>query len=564
MNAPTRIGRYEIVRRLGKSMTEVYLAMDTVENRKVALKLIRHGEDRASQLVVEAERRGAAIQKELHSSDPRVVEIYEYGDLDGYFFVAMPFIEGRTVAEILAADHLVDPFRAAVIALEICEQLAKFHSWEPSVVHGDIKPSNIHLGAHDTVRLLDFGIAKTLRADCNATVHNFGSPSYCSPERLTRDEVEPQSDLWALGATLYEMLAGAPPYQAEDTRKLEGLIRSKRPPRALPASCPPGLRAVVMKALAPDARQRYRSAAEFQADLQLFLELKPTLAEIERRPRFNPTATLEAACEALRRVTRTARRRRGRRLQVLGAAAYFATGLLLWIGGTIGWQLWQTRASAAPRTVPKAPPEENLAQWYTASADRILDAYRTSPDPWLYEFDWPKAEICLERAVQLGAGEDRTLAKLALVRGYATLERLSGAQYSENAAALLRVKARDEFMLASHKVPADPAPHLALARVYVYSLTDPEKAMAEFATAEQLGAHLGRREVEQQGDVYRIRAQEESAHNWKLAIHDADVARGFYRRIPGFDEADLHLRELDRIHAPAPRKPRPRRWYLWQ
>ena len=100
MDAPTRIGRYEIVRRLGKSMTEVYLAMDTVENRKVALKLIRHGDDRASQLVVEAERRGAAIQKELHSSDPRVVEIYEYGDLDGYFFVAMPFIEGRTVAGI--------------------------------------------------------------------------------------------------------------------------------------------------------------------------------------------------------------------------------------------------------------------------------------------------------------------------------------------------------------------------------------------------------------------------------------------------------------------------------
>jgi hypothetical protein len=113
-------------------------------------------------------------------------------------------------------------------------------------------------------------------------------------------------------------------------------------------------------------------------------------------------------------------------------------------------------------------------------------------------------------------------------------------------------------------VPADPAPHLALARIYVYSLTDPEKAMAEFAAAEHLGAHLGRREVEQQGDVYRIRAQQESAVNWKLAMHDADLARGFYRRIPGFDEADLHLRELDRIHAPAPRKPRPRRWYLWQ
>ena len=241
MNAPTRIGRYEIIRRLSKSMTEVYLAMDTVENRKVALKLIAARRRPRHALIVEAERRGAAIQKELHHLDPRMVEIYEYGDLDGYFFVAMEFVEGRTVADVLASDHVVDPYRAAVIALEICEQLSKFHSWESAVVHGDIKPSNIHLSSSDTVRLLDFGIAKMLRVDCNATEHQFGSPSYCSPERLTRAEVDPHSDLWALGATLYEMLAGVPPYQAEDTRKLEGLIQSKRPPRALPASCPAGL-----------------------------------------------------------------------------------------------------------------------------------------------------------------------------------------------------------------------------------------------------------------------------------------------------------------------------------
>ena len=315
-------------------MTDVYLAMDTLENRKVALKLIPHGDDRATQLIIEAERRGAAIQKELHHLDPRMVEIYEYGDLDGYFFVAMEFIEGRTVADVLASDHVLDPCRAAVIALEICEQLAKFHSWESAVVHGDIKPSNIHLSPNDTVRLLDFGIAKTLRADCNATGHQFGSPSYCSPERLTRAEVDPHSDLWALGATLYEMLAGVPPYQAEDTRKLEGLIRSKRPPRALPASCPAGLRAIVMKSLAPDARSGTRRPSSSSADLQLFLERKPTQAETERRPRWNPTATLEAAREALRRVTRTARRNTARSLRVLGAAAYFATGMLLWIGGT--------------------------------------------------------------------------------------------------------------------------------------------------------------------------------------------------------------------------------------
>ena len=237
MTAPARVGPYEIVRRFGKSMTDVYLARDTrldhqAANRHVALKLVRLDGDPVGKLVLEAERRGAAIQKELHHVDPRMVEIYDSGDLDGYFFVAMQYVEGRNLAEVLQDDQAIDPYRAAVIALEICEQLAKFHAFESGVVHGDIKPSNIHLSTNNTVRLLDFGIAKTLRADGDATVHNFGSPGYCSPERLARSEVDQQSDLWAVGATLYEMLAGVPPYQAEDTRKLESLIRSKRPPRA--------------------------------------------------------------------------------------------------------------------------------------------------------------------------------------------------------------------------------------------------------------------------------------------------------------------------------------------
>ena len=568
MNAPARLGRYEIVCRIGKSMTDVHLATDTVENRKVALKLIRHSEEPVTKLIIEAERRGAAIQKQLHAVDPRMVEIYEYGDVEGYFLVAMEFVEGRTVADMLAAEQVLNPYRAAIIAVELCEQLEKFHAPEAAVVHGDIKPSNIHLGLNDTVRLLDFGIAKTLRADCSATGHHFGSPSYCSPERLSRKEVAPQSDLWALGATLYEMLAGVPPYQAEDTRKLERLIQSKRPPRALHASCPAGLRAIVGKSLAADARSRYASADDFRADLQLFLEGKATLAETEARSRWNPSATVEAARKAIHRVTRTARQHRDS-LRMAGATAYFVTGMLLWIGGSLAWDVWQTRASAAVPTVKKTPPvkqaqpEENLAQWYVASADRILDSYRTSPSPSLAEFDWQKAEICLARAVQLGVNDDRTAAKLALARGYATLERLNEAVYSETAAAGQKVKARDEFALAALKAPSDPAPHLALARVYVYSLPDAEKAMAEFAAAERLGALPGSREIEQQGDVYRIKARRELSHDWRQAKRDADIARALYRRISGFNETDRHLKELEQIHAPV-RRSRARRSYRWR
>ncbi|HEV3333437.1 MAG TPA: serine/threonine-protein kinase [Bryobacteraceae bacterium] len=552
MTAPSRVGRYEIVRRLGKSMTEVYLAIDPVENRRAALKLVPSGGDSVNQMVLEAERRGAAIQKEMHELDPRVIEIYDMGDADGYFYIAMQYVEGRNLAEVLATERTVDAVRAATIALEICEQLAKFHSWQSAVVHGDIKPSNIHLGAHDTVRLLDFGIAKMLRAGRTATMHEFGSPGYCSPERLTRSEVDEQSDLWAVGATLYEMLAGVPPFQAESTRKLETLIRSGRPPRALPASFPRPLRDIVSKALAAEPQRRYPSAREFQADLQSFLERKTTVAEMERRSAWSPNATIEVAREYLRRATRTLRRA-SRRLQVAGAVAWFALGMGLSIGATFAWQAFHT--SRPSPAAAAGPPDMALPSLYIATADRVLESYRKSSDPSLHDFDWQKAEVCLARAVDMGEGDDRTKGKLALSRGYSVLERLMGGQYAEAAATQMRGNAGELFANAALEMPLDPAPHLALARLFVYSLPNAEQAMSEFATAERLGAVLGRREIEQQGDAWRLRAEQQAAaHQWEEAEKDAATARRQYQRIPGFDQVDMHLRELAAIHPPVVKK----------
>jgi len=394
MNAPARVGRYEIVRRIGKSMTDVYLATDILENRKVALKLVKTDGEPVTRLIVDAERRGAAIQKELQAVDPRMVQVYDCGEQDGYFYVAMQYVEGRNLAEVLRAESRIDPVRAATIALELCEQLGKFHSAHAAVVHGDVKPSNIHLGQHDTVRLLDFGIAKTLRADCEATEHNFGSPGYCSPERLARSKVDHQSDLWAVGATLYEMLAGAPPYQADNTRKLEALIRSKRPPRALPAGVPRALRLIVGKSLAADAAHRYGSARAFEADLQAFLERRPTVAERERRG----SATVEAV---LRKATHTVAKAR-QRLQVVSAVGWFSAGMMLWIGGSYAWQSLEARPMIEPPKAPAAP--RNLSLLYRAEGERVL---HTAP------VDWPRAEILLQRAVELGNTDAHTLAELA-------------------------------------------------------------------------------------------------------------------------------------------------------
>jgi hypothetical protein len=186
----------------------------------------------------------------------------------------------------------------------------------------------------------------------------------------------------------------------------------------------------------------------------------------------------------------------------------------LWISGALGLQAWRGRPVAAVTApvaaVPVAAPmvagapKEDLPLLYAQAGRRILESYRNSSEFSLHNFDWHKAEIYLDRAAELSGKEDRILGELALTRGYATLERLDGARYSAAAAAKLREYDRAQFALAAEKIPASPDPHLALARLYVYSIPDAGKAMSEFEQAERLGATLGQREFAQEADAYRI------------------------------------------------------------
>ncbi len=599
MQPAARFGHYEIIRPLGRSMNDVYLAQDTRENRPAALKLIKSGPDAVSRLILEAERRGAAIQQSLRALDPRVIEVYEYGDLDGYFYVAMQYVEGRNLAEALRQDGRMGADRAARVAMEICGQLEKFHSFRPgdgtttSVVHGDIKPSNILLGPNDTVRLLDFGIAKTLRPDRDFTFHNFGSPGYCSPERLGRSQVDPQADLWAVGVTLYEMLAGVPPYQAENTQKLENLIRSKRPPRALPSSCPRPLKAIVSKALAPDPDRRYASAAALCGDLKAFLEGEETAAEKEKRRSWRPNPTLEAVHLPRLELSpwiRKALRSAGR---VAGAVGCVLIGMTVFMGTSYFSRYWtasrQLRANLNYTRRPLADINTDwssyralqrqfafLGGWspvdrlrtplrtaYANAGASVLDSYARGSDPVLRHFDWRKAEVCLRRAAELGPGDKNTLGRLALARGYAALVGAMDWQGDDRAQLLaLRQSARAYFAEAAAGMPQSPDPHLGLARVYIYSLPALDSALWEFREAERLGFHLGPREIEQQADGYRLQGLEE-LYDGDLAAarRDFNTARGLYRRIPGFSLSDYHLRQIPDIEPiPVRHKSRRHRW----
>jgi serine/threonine protein kinase len=581
-----RFGQYEILRKLGRSMTDVYLAIDTETNRRVALKIIEESRDPNTQLALEAERRGVLIQKQLREVDPRILEVYDYGEVNGCFFVAMEYVEGRSIAQIIEAEKRIEPARAVRYAREVCNQLDRLHSFSTdiegrkrAVVHGDIKPSNIQIGPNDQVRLIDFGIAKAITSTHSLTHHNLGSPSYCSPERLTKGEVDPHADLWAAGATLYEMVAGSPPYQAQTTRKLENLIQSRRPPRALPASCPRELRAIICKALAANLERRYPTAALFESDLAAYLEGGRTLAEMEKDPPWDINETIEKSPEAplMQRPGNLQIRSLVKEFNfaISALAAGFLIGLFLLVPALHAARFWSENGPLrhtkdySHRSVAEITADWNLYRRLEressflgsistvrepfhasliAAADDVIQRYADSADPSLADFDWPKAQLCLRHALDIDKSDNSAKGKLALCNGYVSL--LGGPGGAQSAKA--------SFEEAESYISRSPDPHLGLARLYIYSLRNMGSAVAEFHQAERLGFKLGPREIEQQADGYLARAEFElrqaerlskisaaqEAHYLSLARRDFERAGNLYEPIEGFSNVSLNLQSL--------------------
>ena len=629
-----QFSRYEIISKLGRGMSDVYLALDPADNRRAVLKIVEQSADPWTQIVLEAERRGALIQKQLHDVDPRFLEVYDSGDINGCYFVAMEYVEGKTLAEILQAERRLEPARAAGYAAEVSSQLDKLHSFQieidgrkRAVVHGDIKPSNIQICSDNGVHLLDFGISKAITLTHHLTYHNLGSPSYCSPERLRRAQVDPHSDLWALGATLYEMVAGFPPYQAQSTQKLEELIRSKRPPRALPEDCPAALRAVIRKTLAGEMENRYPSAAALEQDLRSFLDGRPTLAETETQHAWEANPTVERdrgeprepaphlpdILALLRRVrvpTASIKFLKRAWLPIAAVAVGALVGALAYIEAAYAYRFWAeskplrgyhdyTRLSIADinadwnlykqleqrnlplgRYSPVGWLSRPLRSGYLAAVDDVIERYRNSSDPNIGDFDWPKAQVCLQHAAALDGSDPDVKGRLALTNGYLALM-----QNPQTEQTVSRAKANFEQALLF--LPRSPDPHLGLARLYVYSFRNVGRAMAELADAERSGSKPGPREFELQADGYLLRAEQELQRAEKpnvarpdvvkylsLAHGDLERARILYEPIAGFSNVSSNLNRLYRDRAKqellqakiqkaaSPRKPyrRPRTW----
>ncbi len=267
-----RFGRYEVIRPLGRgAMGVVYLARDPQLERAVALKTVwwpeRRGDDERLRAEVRARflREARAAARFVHSSIVTVFDVGEEGDVT---FIAMEYVAGRTLADLLAEEGPLPPARAAGLAASVADALAYAHA--KGVVHRDVKPANLLVGGDGQVKVADFGIAKVADSTLTQEATVLGTPAYMAPEQISGRPIDARGDLFSLGVVLFEMLTGRRPFGGPDLTSLAyQVVHAPHPSLAsLRAGLPPGFEAVCARALAKEPDARYQTGAEMAADLR--------------------------------------------------------------------------------------------------------------------------------------------------------------------------------------------------------------------------------------------------------------------------------------------------------
>ena len=259
-------GRYRVISRLGSGgMADVYLAQDTLLGRQVALKLLHHRFSQ-DQEFVERFRREASSAAGL--SHPNVVSVFDRGEWDDTYYIAMEYLPGRSLKAVLREHGRLSPDDAIDITIQILLALGFAH--KRGIIHRDIKPHNVILDAEGRAKVTDFGIARAGASDMTMTGSIMGTAQYLSPEQAQGYAVSEASDIYAVGVVLYELLTGGVPFEGESavTIALKQVSVEPTPPSQRNPLVSPALDAVVMRAMAKDPAARFASADELIAALQ--------------------------------------------------------------------------------------------------------------------------------------------------------------------------------------------------------------------------------------------------------------------------------------------------------
>jgi Protein kinase domain len=606
--AGEKAGRFTLHRKLpAGGMGRVFEAEDPVGPRRVALKLIDLGTDPDSLQIVSAERLGAELQTRLCAVDKRVTAIYESGEMPRYFYIVMEYVDGQDLSE-LYARHALEAMLSARITQDVLEVLDHAHNFSTTldgrsirgVVHGDLKPRNIRLTPAGEVKVLDFGIAKAISLTRSFTQNVFGSVQYSSPQRLLTGEVDAGADLWAAGVMLYEMLAGRPYFQAENGSRLEQVIRSYDRVLPLPEVLPLALRNILRRALHPDMRVRYQTAAQFAKDLQAFRNGEavagPEDGEGTRRVPRNDDATKRTAAPPPARITpavdatratpwtpvvlQPAARRKPslRRTVVRTIAALFLAIILVPVYLLVNeylvwgsahqlardlssekqqdldaaWRQYQKLSSRSHFPISLWAVRSELQKHLVADANSTIVKFGAPDAPPLSDADWAHARDELSHAIELDPGDKTLHGMIRLVDGH--LARLRGNAQQDPR---LLEDARQDFQAAGLSLKKSPDPWLGVAPLYIYSLHDLVRGEAAIRQADRLGHVNGKRETAELGDIYHYRAQRnitlgdhastrsEAIRYYRMAVPDLTRARRLYESILPWDGVATSLQQVN-------------------
>lgn len=272
-SVPATIGKYQIIREIARSNDIVYEAYDPQLNRRVAVKELNMS---ASATTQQREERARRFEREVKAagslSHPHIVTIYEYGEDDGRVFMAMEYLDGRNLRNELDINGVLPVDRALEVAQSVLEALGFAH--ENGIVHRDVKPENIQILESGRVKLTDFGIARiTFEPNITMDGQVFGTPSYMSPEQVVGKDIDARSDLFSVGAVLYEMLAGVKAFPGDNIMAISyGIMNTDPEP---PAQANYMISELLRGALQKSASLRFSSAAEF---LKRIAEIKAAMA----------------------------------------------------------------------------------------------------------------------------------------------------------------------------------------------------------------------------------------------------------------------------------------------
>lgn len=313
--ASNRVSRFYLVREIGRGAAgTVYVARDPIVDRNIAIKVSRVRTNPAEkkqydqQLINEARAAGRL-------SHPNIITIFEAGNENGNSFIAMEYLQGAVLGKRMDGGETFTPDEVVAIAAKLADALA--HAHKNGVIHRDINPSNIFLSDDKQPKIFDFGIARapnrlSEEEDDEQPYTLFqnnllGTPNYMSPEQAQGKPVDHLTDLYSLGAVMYEMLAQRKPFQSETTEGLLEAIVYKAPtaPHEINNAVPVGLSQIVSKAMSKRPEKRYQSAEEFLQDLNRYMSMgklvskaavapEPLVAEPAAAPSRSPLAVIAA------------------------------------------------------------------------------------------------------------------------------------------------------------------------------------------------------------------------------------------------------------------------------